>query len=155
MGMKKWKVYAFWILLCEAVGALAGWLAKDGIRAYQAGPKPVLSPPGAVFGIVWGLLYLLMGYAGGRVTLRPADTARNRGLNLLVVQLAVNFSWPLLFFNMKSYAFALLWLLLLLGLVFWMVLEFSRTDKKAAWSQVPYLLWLCFAVVLNDLVLRL
>lgn len=153
--MKKWKVYTFWILLCEAVGALAGWLSRDGIRLYQAGPKPTLSPPGMVFGIVWGLLYALMGFAGGRVTLREQSVPRGRGLNLLVVQLAVNFCWPILFFDLRAYAFSLIWLLVLLVLVLWMVLEFTRCDKLAAWSQVPYLAWLCFAAVLNDQVLRM
>lgn len=154
--MKKWKVYAFWIVLCEAVGALSGWLVRDGIRVYQAGQKPAISPPGIVFGIVWTALFALMGFAAGRVTLAAhAGQSRWKGLNLLVVQLAVNFCWPILFFNLRAYAFSLIWLLLLLGLVVWMTLEFCKTDRLAALSQIPYIVWLCFAAALNDQVLRL
>ena len=154
--MKKGKVYAFWIILCEAVGALSGWLSRDGIRAYQAGPKPAISPPGIVFGIVWAVLFALMGFAAGRVTF-AADAGQRRwkGLNLLIVQLAVNFCWPILFFNLRAYAFSLIWLLLLLGLVVWMTLEFRKADRLAALSQIPYIAWLCFAAVLNDLVVRM
>ena len=107
--MKKWKAYAFWIILCEAVGALSNWLTRDGIRVYQAGPKPAISPPGIVFGIVWTVLFALMGFAGGRVTLAAsAGQSRWKGLNLLIVQLAVNFCWPILFFNLRAYAFSLI-----------------------------------------------
>lgn len=153
--MKKWKVYAFWILLCEAVGALSGFLSREGFALYQAGPKPAISPPGMVFGIVWGILFTLMGISAARVTLESSSVSRSRGLNLMVVQLAVNFCWPLLFFNLRAYAFSLVWLLILLGLVIWMTVQFYRTDKKAAFLQFPYIGWLCFAAVLNDLVMRM
>lgn len=154
--MKKWKAYAFWIILCEAVGALSSWLTRDGIRVYQAGPKPAISPPGIVFGIVWTVLFALMGFAGGRVTLAArAGQSRWKGLNLLIVQLAVNFCWPILFFNLRAYAFSHIWLLLLLGLVVWMTLEFRKADRLAALSQIPYIAWLCFAAVLNERVMRM
>ena len=152
--MKKWKVYLFWIALCEGVGTLSGSLSREGIEAYQAGPRPSISPPGAVFGIVWAVLYLLMGVSAARVTLTHPSWARNRGLNLMFTQLAFNFCWPLLFFNLRTYAFALIWLLILLWLVVWMALTFSRVDKPAAKLQLPYIGWLCFALVLNDLVMR-
>ena len=152
--MKNWKVYLFWIALCEGTGALAGFLSREGIEAYQAGPKPSISPPGSVFGIVWAVLYLLMGLSAARVTLIHSGWARNRGLNLMFTQLAFNFCWPLLFFNLRTYAFALIWLLILLWLVVWMALTFSRVDKTAARLQLPYIAWLCFALVLNDLVMR-
>ena len=153
--MKKWKVYGFWIALCEAVGALAGFLSRDGIDAYQAGETPAISPPGMVFAVVWGILYALMGIGAARVTLRPQGYHRGRGLNLMVIQLAVNFCWPLLFFNLRTYAFSLLWLLTLLVLVGNMTVEFYKVDKPAAFLQIPYIAWLCFAAVLNDLVMRM
>lgn len=153
--MKKWKVYALWILLCEAVGALSGFLSREGIALYQAGPKPAISPPGMVFGIVWGILFALMGISAARVTLTDSSISRSRGLNLMVVQLAVNFCWPLLFFNLRAYAFSLVWLLILLILVVWMTVQFYQADKKAAFLQLPYILWLCFAAILNDQVMRM
>ena len=48
-----------------------------------------------------------------------------------------------------------IWLLLLLGLVVWMTLEFRKADRLAALSQIPYIAWLCFAAVLNDRVMRM
>ena len=43
---KEWKTYALWIAIAEAVGALAGFLTREGTRLYaDAVVKPPLSPP--------------------------------------------------------------------------------------------------------------
>ena len=144
------KIYGFWILLAEAVGGISGWLTREGTQYYNSSvTQPPLSPPALVFPIVWGILYLLMGISAARVNLAPASTDRSRGLNLFVLQLAVNFLWSPIFFNLRAYGFAFLWLLLLLVLVLLMILSFRKTDPKAAKLQIPYLIWLTFAAYLN------
>lgn len=46
MKKSNWKVYAFWIVLAEAVGALSGWLTRKGVKIYNATvEQPPLSPP--------------------------------------------------------------------------------------------------------------
>ena len=58
--MKHWKTYARWIALSEAVGALSGWLTRDGVKVYeQTVVKPPLSPPSWVFPTVWAVLFAL------------------------------------------------------------------------------------------------
>ena len=156
--MKKttWKPYVLWILLAEAVGALSGWLTREGTQLFsETVAKPPLTPPSLVFPIVWGILYALMGIGAARVSLTEPSEDRSRGLNLFVAQLIVNFFWSLIFFNAQAYGFAFFWLLLLWGLVLWMTLTFRKVDTIAAWLQVPYLLWLTFAAYLNIGVWRL
>jgi tryptophan-rich sensory protein len=132
------------------VGFLAGFLSRQGTIVYaQTVNKPPLAPPGWVFPVVWGILYALMGNGAARLTLTPPSEERSRGLNLMILQLVVNFFWPLLFFNAGAYGFALLWLLVLWGLVLWMILFWRKVEPLAAWLQIPYLLWLSFAVYLN------
>ena len=150
--MKKttWKPYVLWILLAEAVGALSGWLTREGTQLFsETVAKPPLTPPSLVFPIVWGILYALMGIGAARISLTEPSEDRSRGLNLFVAQLIVNFFWSLIFFNLQAYGFALLWLLLLWALVLWMILTFYKTDKLAALLQIPYLIWLTFAAYLN------
>ena len=150
--MKKptWKTYAFWILLAEAVGGLSGWLTREGNKLFQATAlQPPFSPPPLVFPIVWGILYALMGISAARISMAPPSRDRNTGLNLFIAQLVVNFFWSLIFFNLRAYGFAFLWLLLLWALVLWMILSFRKTDTLAALLQIPYLLWLTFAAYLN------
>ena len=150
MKIKPWKIYIFWILLAEAVGALSGWLSRDGFQIYSDTVRqPPLSPPSWVFPIVWTILFALMGIGAARIRLSATSPERNKSMNLFLAQLTVNFFWPLLFFNAQAYGFAFLWLLLLWRLVLAMILQFRRVDPPAAKLQVPYLLWLSFAAYLN------
>jgi tryptophan-rich sensory protein len=90
-----------------------------------------------------------MGISAARVWLAPASQVKEKGLNLYVAQLIVNFFWSLIFFNAQAFGFAVLWLLLLWTLVFLIILKFYKVDKKAAILQIPYLIWLTFAAYLN------
>ena len=156
MNKKKLWTYAAWILLAEGIGALSGWLSRDGMKLYsQTVVQPPLSPPMILFPIVWGLLYALMGIGAARVWLTPPSPDRSRGINLFLSQLIFNFFWSLIFFNAAAYGFALLWLMVLWILVLLMILAFKRTDPLGAWLQIPYLLWLTFAAYLNFGVWRL
>ena len=150
MKTQAWKAYAFWILLTEAVGALSGWLTREGSQSFsETVLQPPLSPPSIVFPIVWTILYALLGIGAARIYLSAHSPERNKALNLFIVQLVVNFFWSLIFFNAQAYGFAFLWLLLLWALALGMILQFRRADPLAASLQIPYLLWLTFAAYLN------
>lgn len=150
MQKRTWRTYAGWILFTEAVGALSGWLTREGTRIYKEEVvKPPLSPPSIVFPIVWALLYVLMGIGAARVSGTPDSRDRSRSMGIFFVQLLFNFFWSILFFNLQSYGFAFFWLVALWGLILWMILSFRKVDPLAAWMQVPYLLWVAFAGYLN------
>lgn len=146
----KWKNYALWILLTEAVGGLSGWLTREGTRIYGATVKqPPLSPPEMVFPIAWGILYALMAVGAARIAAADACEEKRRSLLLFFLQLAVNFFWSIIFFNAQAFGFAFIWLLLLWVLVMLMTRSFANVDRLAARLQIPYLLWLGFAAYLN------
>ena len=150
MKKSKWKVYTFWIVLAEAVGALSGWLTRKGVKIYNATvEQPPLSPPSIVFPIVWGILFALMGIGAARIYLAPASNAQSSSLLLFLVQLAFNFFWSIIFFNLQAFEFAFLWLIALWILILLMILSFRKVDKPAAWLQIPYFLWVTFAAYLN------
>ena len=147
--------YAIAIGIPEAVGALAGLLTRDGMEAFQQLPQSALTPPGIVFPIVWTILYGLMGISLGRVWLAPDSPERTRGLSLFLFQLIFNFFWSFFFFNMRAFGFSLLWIIALWVLIGLMILSFYKTDKVAAWLQVPYFLWVTFATYLTYAAWRL
>jgi tryptophan-rich sensory protein len=150
MVQKPWKNVLVWVIISELVGVVAGLLTQNATEIYgQMALKAPLSPPGWLFPAVWSILYALMGIGAGIVFFQMPDQDRNRGLNLMVGQLVVNFFWPLLFFNAQAYGIALLWLILLLVLVIWMTLEFRKISPLAALLQIPYIIWLIFATYLN------
>ncbi|MBQ7000062.1 MAG: tryptophan-rich sensory protein [Oscillospiraceae bacterium] len=150
MKLRTWKPYLLWILLAEAVGGLSGWLSREGIQLYnETVIQPPLSPSMWVFPVVWGILYALMGIGAARISMMPSSAERSRGLNLFVIQLALNFCWSLIFFNLQAFSIAFFWLLCLLAIVLWMFFTFKQIDPLAANLQIPYLLWLSFAAYLN------
>ena len=150
MKLKNGKTYLISIAIPLAVGALSALLSMGSMELYtQQITKPPFSPPAWVFPVVWTVLYILMGISAAGVYLAPKSKERSRGLNLYIVQLAVNFFWSLFFFNAQAFGFSVLWLLLLWVLVLLMILSFSKVDMKSAWLQLPYLAWLTFAAYLN------
>lgn len=150
MNFKKWKPYLFWILLAEGVGLLAGLLTADATAIYaNSVQKPPLAPPGIVFPIVWTFLYALMGIGAARVSTSENRQQKNVAINLFIIQLIVNFFWSFFFFNAQAFGFAAVWLVLLWVLVLLMIIAFWKVDRRAAWLQIPYLIWLTFAAYLN------
>lgn len=146
----KWKVYAVAILITEGVGALSGWLVRDATELYATViEKPPFSPPGAVFPVVWAILYALLGIGAARIWLASYSAERKIALRVFSLQLLFNFFWSLIFFNLQSYGFAFLWLVVLWGLILWMIRAFASVDPLAAKLQIPYLVWVTFAGYLN------
>lgn len=150
MKAKKVWTYILWAIFTEAVGALSSWVTREGVEIYEAtAVKPPLSPPSIVFGIVWPILFALMGIGVGLIWLAPPSRSRKKALAVFFVQLILNFIWPIVFFNAQAYGWAALLLVILWLTVLWMVLLFMSTEPLAGWLQVPYLLWLAFALYLN------
>ena len=152
MNKSKTKVYGISIALSLVIGGLSALFTMMGMEDYRLAEKPALTPPEIVFPIVWTILYTLMGISAARVWIASEDKGSNGGLMLYAIQLVVNFFWSIIFFTLQAYGFAFFWLLFLWLLVLLMIISFSKTDKIAAYLQVPYLLWLSFAGYLNFMV---
>ena len=152
MDKSKLKVYGLFILITEAVGTVAGLLTTLGMEKYSAVEKPALTPPEIVFPIVWTILYALMAVGAARVWLTEESEEKDKGLKLYVVQLGMNFLWSILFFNFQAYSFSFFWLLGLLLVIVLMTLTFYKSDRIAAYLQIPYILWVSFAGYLNFMV---
>lgn len=144
------------------IAGLAGWLfvvyAAAGVGAiasinarefYAQLLQPEWAPPGSVFGPVWTALYTLMGIAAWLVWSRGGFRAVRPGLVLFLVQLAVNALWSWLFFAWHLGGLAFAEISLLLALIVATCIAFWRVRPLAACLLVPYLLWVCFAAVLN------
>ena len=149
LNKSKIKPYAVSILLTLAVGGLSGFLTSMGMDSFDALTKRPLTPPSFLFPIVWTVLFILMGVGAARIFMTEPTAARNRALIVYVVQLAVNFFWSIIFFNLQAYAFAFFWLILLWVLILTMIYLFCKVDKPAALIQIPYAIWVTFAGYLN------
>lgn len=144
--MKNKWILAKNIILPIALGGLVGLIISQ-FMDYNTLQKPPLSPPGFIFGIVWSILYLLMGIAYGILVYKGKSDAEVSKIYL--TQLIVNLIWPILFFVFKLRLFSSIWIIILLILVISMVIKFYKKDKIIGYSQIPYLLWIMFATYLN------
>ena len=128
------------VLITLIVGSLAS--SSTGTDPwYQSLTKSELNPPGYVFGIVWPILYLLMGITAWRTfyTIK----------NLFYIQLFFNAIWSWLFFSFHLPVISLIdiWLLIFINIkILFMIL---KQDKLAAFLYTPYIVWLLFASYLN------
>lgn len=151
---KKIKPYVISILIALGVGGLAAWLTMDSMEIYGMINQPPLSPPGWLFPVVWTVLYVLMGISAALIYKNKRASADEKKIALKIYgfQLIVNFFWTLIFFNLRSYLFAFLWLILLWILIIVMIVRFVRIKPLAGWLQIPYLLWVTFAGYLNFMI---
>ena len=134
----------FILPLLVILTAVIGSIANININAdgwYEELVKSPLNPPGYVFGIVWPILYLLMGII--------SFLAAEKIWKLFIIQLALNAAWSWIFFYYQLPIIALLDIALLM-LVNAMILNNLKSFSRALFLlYLPYMLWLCFAAFLN------
>ncbi len=141
------------ILIALGIGVV-GNLLGGGTDLYDTIVKPSFAVPPIVFPIVWTILYILMGISAYIIYTSDSEN-KDIALGLYAVQLVINALWPLFFFRYQMFFVSFLWLLLLIAVVIAMIVAFYKIKPIAAYLQIPYLLWLIFAGVLNFAIYRL
>ncbi len=122
-------------------------LTQNNMELFESINKPALAPPGWLFPVVWTILYILMGIASYLILTSGKPDAG--ALTVYGIQLAFNLFWSIIFFNLKRYLFAFVWLILLWLLILKTALLFYQISKSAGYLMLPYLLWVTFAGYLN------
>lgn len=148
-----WAGLAGWLLLCYGVAAAGGHFAPGAWYAELA--KPAWTPPGAVFGPVWGVLYGVMAVAAWLVWKERGFGGAPGALALFLVQLALNLAWSAIFFGLEEPGLALLDIGLLLGILLATTVAFWRVRPLAGTLLFSYLAWVGFAAALNFGIWRL
>lgn len=138
-------------ILISLCAGLAGSLLSPEMRViYETANKPAFALPGYVFGVVWILLYTLMGIAAYRIYLHGKEKQEVReALFYYGVQLFLIFLWPVLFFRFALAGTALIDIILLVALIAVTTVKFCKIDKTAGLLMLPYLIWLIYTGILN------
>ncbi|KAB7528283.1 tryptophan-rich sensory protein [Flagellimonas olearia] len=150
--MKKRIIYiAISVAVCLLIGFLSGFATQSSVNEwYTTLNKPSFTPPNELFAPVWTVLYVLMGVAAGVVWSKGYHHIWVKtALYHFVFQLLFNALWSIVFFGLKNPLLGLLVILVLLTLIMLTIKWFKVVSKAAAILMVPYLLWVCFAAVLN------
>ena len=112
--------------------------------------KPSFNPPNWIFAPVWTALYILMGISAGWVWAKGFHHKWVKtGLYHFGFQLLLNGLWSIVFFGLKQPFWGLLVILTLLVVLILTIKWFKVVSKVAANLLIPYLIWICFATVLN------
>lgn len=136
--------------VCLAAGLIGSLATAPAINTwYRYLHRPALSPPNWLFAPVWTTLYILMG-----ISLYLAWRRRAR-LTWFWLQLALNTTWSLVFFGLRSPGLALLNIAALWFSIAAAIKDFRRKSLPAAWLLIPYLAWVTFAAYLNFAILIL
>ncbi len=153
MKMNKFLKILVAVSLPLLVGSIAGLATSPNIKSWYAYlQKPVFSPPNWIFGPMWSLLYILMGVGLYMIWESEKGELRTRALKFFFIQLAFNFAWSFIFFEFRLIGVAFFEILLVWISVAAMIYTFYPVNKKAALLQIPYILWVTFATLLNGAV---
>lgn len=150
-----------WALFLVPAVLLLGYLSGQAGGEAGTDPwfialdKPAIFPPPAAFGIVWTILYAMMGLAAAMVCAAWGSRYRIPAILAFVVQLLVNLAWSPMFFGEHEMTFALYVILVLDVAVIVTIALFWQVRRVAAWLLLPYLAWVLFATVLNYEFVRL
>jgi tryptophan-rich sensory protein len=142
------------LLISIFITGLAGYVgsaftAMDPGSWYAGLSKPWFTPPGWLSGLIWTILYILMGISLYLIWMEATGgRAVGEAPAVFLVQLALNVLWPYAFFGLRSPLLGLV-----AGIIFWVsiaatIAVFFRINRTSAVLLVPYFLWVTFAACL-------
>lgn len=161
------------IIICELAGFIGSAFTVSQINTWYASlNKPSFNPPNWIFGPVWTAIFVLMGIALYLVWIKKWETKNEiyhrkikawnpfsrkflgawQKANVILVfatQLVLNVLWSILFFGLHSPGVAFFELLMLWFAIIFLIINFYKVSKVAAWLLLPYILWVSFAAILN------
>ncbi|WP_120717693.1 TspO/MBR family protein [Tsuneonella amylolytica] len=144
----RWALFTVPLVLL--LGFLSGQFGGDARSAwFQSLDKPAIFPPPMWFGIVWSILYVMMGLALAIVCAAWGARGRTTAIVAFAAQLLVNLAWSPVFFGLHDIRAAMIVIGVLDVLVIVTIVLFWRVRRSAALLLLPYLAWILFATALN------
>ena len=145
MTNSRMNAYVKSFLVVAATSAAGGFFTAKTVKSpWYDCIKPSITPPDFVFPIVWTTLYTLLFFV--------LAIAFKKGccVELLLASLFLNVVWCWLYFGQQQIAPAFLSILGMIGVTALAEMQFLRKKETlAATLLAPYLLWICFASLLN------
>jgi len=141
------------LIICIAIplvaGSVSGMLTSKTDGWYDSLTRPSFNPPGYLFGILWPVLYILMGISLYLIWKSQPGNLRTMALWVFAIQMILNFLWSFIFFRFHRIGWAFAEILLVWISIVVMIIVFYKISRTAGLLQIPYLLWVTFASILN------
>lgn len=139
------------IIISNLAGAIGSIFTFTSIDSWYATLiRPEFSPPNWVFGPVWTTLYVMMGISLYLIWKKYEEGKDAKpALAIFSIQWALNAAWSFLFFGLQSPLYGLIGIIPLWIAIVLMIRSYYPLSRNAALLQIPYLLWVSFATILN------
>lgn len=122
----------------------------DTTQWYLQLKKPKWAPPSWLFGYVWSVLYILIIISFGYVLYK--GYIGDIGF-IIVLPFILNIIFNILFtpiqFGLRNNVLATIDILLVLISLIWLMVSIYTYYSWISYIQIPYLLWVCIATVLQ------
>lgn len=155
ISVKEIRKFFICVLIPLVVGYSSSLMSNilsglDNSQYYLQLIKPGFAPPSILFLIVWTIIYILMGISSYLILKKGHDLSKVKDAMFYYwLQLALNFLWSILFFGLDLRFTALVDLAILIIVVIIMISKFAKINKTSAYINLPYLIWLFYAIYLN------
>ena len=139
-------IFAVITFSASFIGSVATISSKE--PWYSSLTKSGLNPPDWVFAPVWTTLYLFM-----TIAIWSAWHKNYKDLNLVfiyIIHLFFNTTWRIVFFVFHNILLALINLIVLILFIVILTLKFKEVSRLSYYLMIPYLLWCCYALLLNS-----
>ena len=148
MLKNKFLSFILFLLITYSASVIGGFVTV-GFKEpwYSLINKPSFNPPSWIFAPVWTILYLMM-----TIAIWLVWHSKNRDMNTIYIyfiHIVFNTTWSIVFFGLHEIFYALLILILLIFLIIILILRFKRVNMLCFYLMIPYLLWCCYALILN------
>jgi len=152
-SVKKFQFFPFLVslVITLSIAFVSSLVTRPQVEGwYKTLAKPTFNPPPSLFGPVWITLYVMIAIAAYLVwQFRDSSRTYTVAASIYLVQLALNFSWSIVFFGLHGIGAALVVILFLWVSIILNIRWFNKFSSQAAWLLAPYLLWVTFACMLN------
>ncbi|MBC8595863.1 TspO/MBR family protein [Qingrenia yutianensis] len=141
-------------LICLAIslgtGGLSAFLTRNSQDFYNTLTRPPFAPPAYIFGIVWTILYILIGIASFLIVKSGIDNSGvSESFKTYIFNLVLLFLWPIIFFNFNNLWLSVIVIIISLFTAITVFFKFYNINKAAGYLYLPLVLWILFATVLN------
>jgi benzodiazapine receptor len=137
------------IILPHSAGFIGSYFTISSIKTwYVTINKPSFNPPSWIFSPVWLSLYTLIGISF--YLFHKKDKFKSKKVYIIYgFHLLLNAIWSIIFFRMHEICFALVDLILIIATLIILMKYFFASSRMSFYLLIPYLMWVCFAAILN------
>jgi len=139
------------VAVCILIGFLGSFATRGSVTTWYADlSRPSFTPPDWTFGVVWPILYVMMGISAFLIWNMGFDKTEVKvALGIFGLQLILNGLWTPIFFGLHLIGLALVEIIMMWAAILLTIISFWKVSKPAAFLLLPYILWVSFAIVLN------